>query len=47
MAMAAAEREILTAALKAAKGKVTEAARQLGIGRATFYKRLTALRTRL
>jgi transcriptional regulator with PAS, ATPase and Fis domain len=42
-AMAEAEREILQAALKAAQGRVVEAARRLGIGRATLYKRLKAL----
>ena len=42
-AMAEAERQILESALNAAQGKVMEAARQLGIGRATFYKRMSAL----
>ncbi|HEY3401559.1 MAG TPA: sigma 54-interacting transcriptional regulator [Geothrix sp.] len=42
-AMAEAERQILQSALKAADGKVTEAARRLGIGRATFYKRMNTL----
>ena len=42
-AMAEAERQILDSALKACKGKVAEAARQLGIGRATFYKRMIAV----
>jgi transcriptional regulator with PAS, ATPase and Fis domain len=42
-AMAEAERQILEAALSAAHGKVVEAARRLGIGRATFYKRMSAL----
>jgi transcriptional regulator with PAS, ATPase and Fis domain len=41
--MAEAERRILGAALKDANGKVVEAARRLGIGRATFYKRMTSL----
>jgi transcriptional regulator with PAS, ATPase and Fis domain len=41
--MAEAERRILAAALDACHGRVTEAARRLGIGRATFYKRLHAL----
>jgi DNA-binding NtrC family response regulator len=41
--MARAERQILEAALAAAGGKVAEAARRLGIGRATFYKRMIAL----
>jgi DNA-binding NtrC family response regulator len=42
--MAEAERRILKAALAACHGKVVEAARSLGIGRATFYKRMAALR---
>jgi transcriptional regulator of acetoin/glycerol metabolism len=41
--MAEAERGILEAALASAGGKVVEAARHLGIGRATFYKRMSAL----
>jgi transcriptional regulator with PAS, ATPase and Fis domain len=41
--MAEAERQILEAALEAAHGKVVEAARHLGMGRATFYKRMNAL----
>jgi transcriptional regulator of acetoin/glycerol metabolism len=41
--MAEAERRILAAALAACNGKVVDAARRLGIGRATFYKRMTAL----
>ena len=41
--MAEAERQILDSALKACKGKVAEAARRLGIGRATFYKRMIAV----
>lgn len=43
-AMAEAERRILDTALSSASGKVVEAARRLGIGRATFYKRMSALR---
>ncbi len=43
-AMGEAERQILESALSASQGKVVEAARRLGIGRATFYKRLSALR---
>jgi transcriptional regulator with PAS, ATPase and Fis domain len=43
-AMAEAERRILDTALDRASGKVVEAARRLGIGRATFYKRMSALR---
>jgi len=42
-AMGEAERRILEAALTACNGKVVDAARRLGIGRATFYKRMTAL----
>ena len=42
-AMAEAERRILDAALAKAGGKVVEAARRLGMGRATFYKRMSAL----
>ena len=42
-AMAEAERQILESALNASQGKVVEAARRLGIGRATFYKRMSAL----
>ena len=41
--MADAERQILGSALRACNGKVVEAARRLGIGRATFYKRMAAL----
>ena len=41
--MAQAERQILESALGASGGKVAEAARRLGIGRATFYKRMVAL----
>ena len=44
LARAEAERRILESALSAAQGKVVEAAQRLGIGRATFYKRMTALR---
>jgi len=42
-AMAVAERQILQSALSASQGKVVDAARRLGIGRATFYKRMNAL----
>ncbi len=42
-AMAEAERRILDTALKACNGKVADAARRLGIGRATFYKRMIAV----
>jgi transcriptional regulator with PAS, ATPase and Fis domain len=41
--MAQAERRILEAALGACGGRVAEAARRLGIGRATFYKRMVVL----
>jgi len=41
--MAQAERQILESALAASAGKVAEAARRLGIGRATFYKRMVAM----
>jgi len=44
MAMAEAERRILRSALRVAEGKVVLAARNLGMGRATFYKRMQALR---
>ncbi|NTV73678.1 MAG: AAA family ATPase, partial [Holophaga sp.] len=43
-AMAQAEWLVLDSALKACHGKVVDAARRLGIGRATFYKRRTALK---
>ncbi|WP_076880810.1 helix-turn-helix domain-containing protein, partial [Burkholderia pseudomallei] len=42
-AFAAWEREFLLDALAAANGNVTEAAARLGIGRATFYKKLATL----
>jgi transcriptional regulator of acetoin/glycerol metabolism len=42
--MAEAERQILDSALRACGGKAVEAARRLGIGRATFYKRMAALK---
>jgi transcriptional regulator of acetoin/glycerol metabolism len=45
-AMAEAEWQVLESALNACQGKVVEAARRLGIGRATFYKRRTALKDR-
>jgi transcriptional regulator with PAS, ATPase and Fis domain len=38
-AVAEAERRILESALKACNGNVVEAARRLGIGRATFYRK--------
>jgi transcriptional regulator of acetoin/glycerol metabolism len=37
--VAEAERRILESALKACNGNVVEAARRLGIGRATFYRK--------
>jgi len=43
-AMAEAERRILESALEACAGDVAEAARRLGIGRATAYRRLSAYR---
>jgi transcriptional regulator with PAS, ATPase and Fis domain len=43
-AMAEAEHRILESTLKACDGKVAEAARRLGIGRATFYRRMTEFR---
>jgi DNA-binding NtrC family response regulator len=42
-ALAAWERQFLTDALAACDGKVTEAAARIGIGRATLYKKMTAL----
>lgn len=42
-AFAAWERRFLTDALAACNGKVTAAAARVGIGRATFYKKLAAL----
>jgi transcriptional regulator with PAS, ATPase and Fis domain len=42
-AMADAERKLLEAALATCQGRVVEAARRVGIGRATFYKRMRAL----
>jgi len=42
-AMAEAERQILRAALAAEGGHVPSAARRLGLGRATLYKKLNAL----
>ena len=41
-AMAKAEQRILESALEACHGRVADAARRLGIGRATFYRRMTA-----
>ena len=37
------ERELITRTLQQCGGRVTEAARQLGIGRATLYKKMAAL----
>ena len=42
-ALAEAGRQILETALQASNGNVGEAARRLGIGRATFYRRMSAL----
>ncbi|AOY97048.1 sigma-54-dependent Fis family transcriptional regulator [Cupriavidus sp. USMAA2-4] len=42
-AMQAFERQLLAEALRAAGGRVAEAARALGIGRATLYKKIAAL----
>ncbi|WP_103252921.1 helix-turn-helix domain-containing protein, partial [Burkholderia pseudomallei] len=42
-AFAAWERQFLIDALAASNGKVTEAAARIGIGRATFYKKLATL----
>ena len=42
--MAETERRLLASALQACGGKVVDAARRLGIGRATFYKRMAALK---
>jgi transcriptional regulator with PAS, ATPase and Fis domain len=41
-ALAEAGRQILESALQACNGNVPEAARRLGIGRATFYRRMAA-----
>ena len=42
-ALAAFERELITRTLQQCGGRVTEAARQLGLGRATLYKKMAAL----
>ncbi|NTV73106.1 MAG: sigma 54-interacting transcriptional regulator, partial [Holophaga sp.] len=42
-ALAQVERKILEATLESCHGKVAEAAHRLGIGRATFYRHMTAL----
>ena len=42
-ALAAFERELITRTLQQNGGRVTEAARQLGLGRATLYKKMAAL----
>jgi DNA-binding NtrC family response regulator len=42
-ALAAFERELITRALQQSGGRVTEAARKLGLGRATLYKKMAAL----
>jgi transcriptional regulator of acetoin/glycerol metabolism len=41
-AVAEAEHRILASALEACHGNVADAARRLGIGRATFYRRMSA-----
>ena len=43
--MAETERRVLSSALEACGGKAVDAARRLGIGRATFYKRMAALKS--
>jgi transcriptional regulator with PAS, ATPase and Fis domain len=43
-AMVEAQHRIFESALKACNGKVADAARTLGIGRATFYRRMTEFR---
>ena len=45
-ALAEAEKRILEGALKAAQGKAVEAARRLGMSRATFYRRMNDLQAR-
>ncbi|HEX5803284.1 MAG TPA: sigma 54-interacting transcriptional regulator [Azospira sp.] len=42
-AFVAFERELIVRSLQACGGKVTEAARRLGLGRATLYKKMAAL----
>jgi len=42
-ALAAFERNLITQTLRLTDGKVTEAARRLGLGRATLYKKIAAL----
>lgn len=42
-AMAAFERQLIQWALAACNGRVSEAARQLGLGRATLYKKMASL----
>jgi transcriptional regulator with PAS, ATPase and Fis domain len=44
-ALAEAGRQILESALKSCNGNVPEAARKLGIGRATFYRRMSAFQS--
>jgi len=40
------ERRAFDAALEACNGNVAQAARRLGIGRTTFYRRMGALQTK-
>ena len=42
-AFAVFERNLITQTLLSCDGKVTEAARRLGLGRATLYKKIAAL----
>jgi transcriptional regulator with PAS, ATPase and Fis domain len=42
-ALASFERNLITQTLRLSDGKVTEAARRLGLGRATLYKKMAAL----
>jgi DNA-binding NtrC family response regulator len=42
-AFASFERELINQTLRACDGKVIDAARQLGISRATLYKKIAAL----
>jgi transcriptional regulator of acetoin/glycerol metabolism len=42
-AFACFERDLINRTLRACNGKVSDAARQLGIGRATLYKKIAAL----
>ena len=44
VAFASFERDLINRTLRACNGKVSDAARQLGIGRATLYKKIVTLR---